>query len=527
MGWAKYGPQSLAISGLAALASAVLLVLAYPDVSWGILALVALVPWWWAWWRGPLEVGRSALLGWIWGMAFFGLLLHWVLNLPFFPWHAWIAGVLYCSLWPAGFAALFTAFARRVGKEAALLWLPAAWTGMEYLRSLGPLGFPWGTLGTSQWNHPLWLQSADLWSFYGLSFLIALTNSAGVAWLLGHPRRRSLTLALVGLWMGVSLYGFFRRRQVIEAASAAPRTSPIALLQGNFPEEKKTAPTVIIDSWRCYTRQAREAARRGARLLILPETAFPTIIERNPWLEEGWKRLARETQACILVGALSGPDYEGEGRPYQNVLIAYGPEGEEGRYAKVRLMVFGEFVPLRRFFPFLGRFSLRDTDHVPGAGWYPLRTSWGSLGVMICYESIFPYIGRALAQRGARLLVVVTNDAWFGPSAAALQHASLAVFRAVETRRPLARCANTGISGFVQPWGEFRPRSGLFTEEVLVDTLPDYAAPTLYLLWGDWFPLLCSLLFLGRWWGGFIRPKAEPSPRRSPPPCSPPSLGTR
>jgi apolipoprotein N-acyltransferase len=165
-----------------------------------------------------------------------------------------------------------------------------------------------------------------------------------------------------------------------------------------------------------------------------------------------------------------------------------------GSYDKVHLVPFGEYVPLKRFLPFVQRLVAAAGDFLPGDSQAPLKFPKASAGVLICFESIFPELGRAMTANGAALLVNLTNDAWYGMSSAPYQHFSMAVFRAVENRRPVIRAANTGISAFILPNGRILEQSGLFTETLLTREIPlPYPGLTLYTRYGDFFAMALTI----------------------------------
>jgi apolipoprotein N-acyltransferase len=177
-----------------------------------------------------------------------------------------------------------------------------------------------------------------------------------------------------------------------------------------------------------------------------------------------------------------------------------------GSYDKVHLVPFGEYVPMKRFLPFVRRLVVAAGDFVAGSKVEPLELPTAAAGVLICFESIFPELGRAMTKNGASLLVNLTNDAWYGMSSAPFQHFSMAVFRAVENRRPLVRAANTGISAFILPSGRITAQSGLFTEALLTMEIPvPDSGLTLYTRYGDFFAVAFTLfsavnIFLACWY---------------------------
>jgi apolipoprotein N-acyltransferase len=161
------------------------------------------------------------------------------------------------------------------------------------------------------------------------------------------------------------------------------------------------------------------------------------------------------------------------------------------KYDKAHLVPYGEYVPFKRYLPFLGKVVAQVGDFAPGESGNTMPWEKGAIGVQICYEVIFPELSRAMAKNNAVLLINITNDAWFGTSGGPYQHFSMTVFRAVENRRALARSANTGISGFIDPAGRILKSTPLLKEVVLTRNLPLISAKSFYTRFGDLFALAC------------------------------------
>ncbi len=208
-----------------------------------------------------------------------------------------------------------------------------------------------------------------------------------------------------------------------------------------------------------YGSLTREAAKVGPVLVVWPESVLPGSPEEEPWVSERAAEAARESGAWLLAG---GPYRDEQGRP-RNSAYLYAPSGHRrDRYDKVQLVPFGEYVPGRRWLPLLERYHVREEDFAAGWQHRVMQAGMMAVGPMICFESIFPRISWELVGRGAQVLVVITNDAWFGRTAAAAQHRQIAVLRAVETNRWVVRGASTGISSIIAPDGRVVAEAGLF-----------------------------------------------------------------
>jgi len=396
---------------------------------------------------------------------------------------------LYLSLYPALFAA---AAARLNNSPVSPFLLAAYWVALEYLRAHVITGFPWCLLGCSQYARIHLIQSADLFGAYGLSFLIVLVNglvSRRIAMPLSRRTgtlRWDLPVAAV-LIMAAWAYGHYRISE-IEAWEGAARPVEAAVIQANIDQSVKWDPAFQEKTIEAYARLTRSARGFHPELIVWPETALPFFFQDDPKKASRIFSLAAESKAALVFG---GPAYRRQEGVvcYYNRAYLIGPEARHvSYYDKIHLVPFGEYVPLKRYFPFIRRLVEAAGDFAPGEKLRPLKTGDLSLGVLICFEAIFPELGRGLVQEGANLLVNLTNDAWFGRTSAPFQHLSMAVFRAVENRRPMIRAANTGFSAFVAPTGLIQARSQLFVQTILTGSTPVAAFPlTIYTRFGDFF----------------------------------------
>ncbi len=482
-----------------ALLSGALLVLCFPKPDLGWLVWIALAPLFLALLgRAPPGAGgepvlptfrQGAGLGFMAGAVFLGGHLYWVW---IFGWYAWLALTVYQALWIALFGALAVTLLRRAPRALAPPALAAAWTAMEWARGLGLLGLTWGDLAVSQHRCLPVLQMLDWTGPWGLTFLIALVNASlaiGVrdqAWRAkGHPGRR---------WLAGSLLcvGLLVARGAWLLAPSDPTgtiTLPVAVVQGNVNQDVLWDAAYVRRAMETHFRLTQRAARAGARLVIWPETSLPGELRNDPALRAVIGRLARVADTELVVGS---NDRIGT-RAYNRAFLIDRHGWLRGGYAKRQLVPYGECVPMRAWFPFLEKLHVTAFDLTPGEGFFPLRGDH-RLGVVICFESGFPNISRAMAGQGAEILVEITDDTWFGRTAAAAQHAAMAPLRAVETRRALARATATGISTLVDDHGRVRRRLGLFQQGYLLDRLPLRRDTTLYVRLGDW-PVFLSLLF--------------------------------
>jgi apolipoprotein N-acyltransferase len=507
-----------ALSGLA-------LALSYPHADlWG-LAFVALAPF-------LLALERSDAVdalrnGYACGVVFFLTLLYWVAGVVVtyggLPWPVALLVlallVVYLATYFAVFALVIAASWRRFG-PLGLLAAPVAWVGCEIVRGRALTGFPWGLLGYSQAaNLPL-LQVSALGGIYAVSFLVMVVN-AGLALLWVRARRRrgaavaaprgalAAAAAAILAALAAHLGGALAIRSGMREAEAEPVR--VATIQANVPQERKwdaaQEERILAD----LDRLTRQAARSGARIIVWPESSSPFSVHLPHRVQSGGPPEVREHRAYtdrltglasdLEVGLIVGSvDYRVEGGRLEalNSALSVAPDGTLGpSYDKVHLVPFGEYVPLERLLFFVNR-VVRGAiaGFAGGTRFDPLPTPAGKAATFICYEAIFPELVRRIAAGEGAFLVNITNDAWFGRTAAPRQHLAMAAVRAVENRRHLVRAANTGISALVDPYGRIISRTRLGETAVLVGSIGARRGTTPYARAGDLFAWGCAILTL-------------------------------
>jgi apolipoprotein N-acyltransferase len=447
--------------------SGLLLSLCFPPAGLWFLAWVALVPWLIAL---RLARGGAAFLGsWIGGFVFLGALCYW---LYLFGVSVLVLAALALGLWLVLWA-MSVRWIGRLGPAPRIVGVAVLWAGVEWVRGLGDFGFTWGWLGYSQSPRPDLLPLAGLFGTLALSFVIALVNAAVADVVLAGMRgdrparavlRAGVCVAVVALCMFGARAAVKRTRPtgpeiraiVIQGSSGGPLTAKDVNIPPSAAERQKT-----LDIYGSLT--AKAATQRPA-LVIWPESVIPGAPEADPDIAARVSQIARSSDAWLLAG---GPYYDERGRTFNSAYL-YSPTGNlTARYDKVQLVPFGEYVPARAWLPLLKRYNVRDFDFTAGAVHRVLQAGTIAVGPMICFESTFPIIGWQLADRRAQVLVVITNDAWFGRTAAAAQHQQMAVLRAVETGRWVLRGASTGISSIIAPDGRVVARAGLYKQSVL------------------------------------------------------------
>ncbi len=482
-----------------ALLSGVLLALSFPRLDLAALAWVGLVPLLLVSRRRPFATGFAA------GVGFFGLVLYWlnIVMVNYGHLHPVLSGVAYLLLvaYLASFFGTAIWAAHRLESRLGLalpLTLPVVWVALEFLRAFFLTGFPWAMLGYSQQSLLPLIQSSDILGPYGLSYLLVLFNVT-LALLVSHFVRRTAVpfprLALIAtllLSVGNFAYGHFRLQQHPDRRATTLQT---VLVQGNIDQSVKWDPTYQWGTIDIYKRMSLRPQDASAQLVIWPESAVPFFFQEPGVLSDQVRQVAAGRGTWLLFGSPAYEDINRQ-RHYLNSAFLLSPAGEElGRSDKVHLVPFGEYVPLKTFLPFIDKLVVGIGDFSPGTI-SPLPMNGQKIGVLVCFEGIFPELAREYVRRGSDLLVNVTNDAWFGRSSAPYQHLAMARFRAVENRVWLARAANTGISALIAPSGRITAQTALFERTALSGAVGLGAQPTIYNRFGDVFPALCGLLSL-------------------------------
>ena len=449
------------------------------------------------------------------GLAHYLSLLYWVVFTMriygYLPWWQCVSLLVllatYLALYPGTFALCLVHFCR---KPAHLILIaPVLWVALEYVRTFLLTGFPWGIVGYSQFNQLHIVQISDMFGVYGVSYLVILFNCAVYVVLLGaagkkwHDRvsgKREMLLAAIsalGL-IGLALVYGSMRIKTMDAAMADAESPRMAVVQGNINQAQKWDPAFQISTTKKYLDLTRSAAAGKPDLVIWPETATPFYFGASPKLTQLVIDTVRQTGISLLVGSPSVRE-EGGRSVFYNSAYLIAPDGQTlGRYDKVHLVPFGEYVPLKRLLSFAGKMVAQVGDFASGEKGHTLALGEGrpDIGVQICFEIIFPGLSRSLVKNGAGVLVNLTNDAWFGESSAAFQHFSMTVFRAVENRRSLVRCANTGISGFIDPVGRVVAKTELFEDAVVDRPVPVITQTAIYTRIGDAFAMTCLIVLL-------------------------------
>ena len=399
----------------------------------------------------------------------------------------------YLAVYPSLFALIVDRLIAGLG-ILGLSLAPAVWVTTELGRTYLFSGFPWEVLGYSQTTVLPVAQVASLFGVYGLSALVALVSTALALLVVDRTRARWWVTAVAAVAVAASV-GWGSARLADGSLTREGTPIRVGLVQGNVPQDEKGDLARTSATLQTYDRLTREAAGRGARFVLWPESALPVFFEEDRPASDAIRRLAHDTRTFILLGS----DQIERGTPsrYYNAAYLMDPDGTIGAvYRKVHLVPWGEYVPWRRILFFVAPLVQAVSDFSPGDRVVPLPVAGHRASTAICYEVIFPDLAREAARQGSQLLTTITNDAWFGRSSAPWQHFEMASLRAIEQGRYLVRAANTGISGIVDPYGRVVARSPLFEETLIVGDVRFLDGQTVYARTGDLLVYACAVATL-------------------------------
>jgi apolipoprotein N-acyltransferase len=381
---------------------------------------------------------------------------------------------------------------------------------MEYVRSQLPFGgFPWLNVGYSQTDFLRIIQIADLVGVYGVSFLVVWINAALVFSLTERKRVwRSLlpTMLGVGMLTASLIYGdrSLRKWDQVKTQYKA------ALLQGNLSIDESDASLM----WKYQDGYVSMADRLGPQkidLLVLPEAPSPMIYQYDAHYREAMQALARRFPMGLVFNNIYYREVDGRRRYFNSSYILDRNGREAGRYDKIHLVPFGEYIPWQKVFFFSETISKDVGNFCPGESYSTFSLSGHTANTIICFEAVFPDLVREFIQTGkSELIINLTNDAWYGDTSAPYQHLAMARWRAVENRRFLLRAANSGISAILSPSGRIRERTGLLLQDTAVGEFAFLSGTTVYTNHGGLPVFLCAIItFLVLAYGAWKGRKAE------------------
>ncbi|QER42076.1 apolipoprotein N-acyltransferase [Thermodesulfobacterium sp. TA1] len=486
--------------------SGIFLTLAFPKWNLWLVAFLGLIPLFWS-----LSLAKSSIKAFIYGFGFgffhFTTLLYWIvytltkyggLNLFF---------SMFLLLIVSAYLALFYALGLSIAYRCQLFNQPTlvkgflvsfVWVGIEWLRANLLTGFPWGQIGYVAANFSPLLQLAEVGGVWVLSFFLVWVNYFGFLLLTKTTETKNCfkvlinphTLAFCFLTVLLLFSGFYLKVRWEKLVKEETKEFKIALLQGNIPQEIKESKQIEI-SFQVYRNLALNVLKEKPDLILFPETAFNFYFpyETKPTAElllflDELKNEGKKFNLVprVVFGTFRLSYTQGQPKAYNSLIVWDGKDFVDF-YDKVKLVPFGEYVPLLEYFPFLKKISVVTDVLKPGFSknlYLPLDNGFIKATPLICFESAFGEILRERLKENTQLVYIATNDAWFGQTSAPYQHFQMAVVRAVEARRFTVQVANSGISGIIDPTGKILTQTPLEKEAVITHTVKPLYQPTLF-----------------------------------------------
>jgi len=439
--------------------------------------------------------GRESFkLGYLFGLVTNSLLLYWITwaTLP-----GVLGGILALSFYTA-FLFLFYSWVQRIFKEKAVFFLPFLWVMMEYSRSLLDIGFPWLNLSYTQTYYLHLIQYASFIGNYGVSFWIVWINVL-LYFLIkdfGYPKKVLAYLAIIFLLFVVP---YLQGKKILSQEIADEKIS-IAMIQGNIPQDVKWDYEMLDYNFEVFSNLTKDIVEK-VDLILWPETAAPCYLKAEPKYFSMIKSLADSLRTPILLGTNDYYLTEKGEYLYFNSAFYFKPENysipnqiNPVIYNKIHLVPFSEWVPYSRVLGWLYKIKFGLSDYTPGKDYIIFENPRGKFATLICFEAVFPDLVRKFVLKGADFLVNITNDGWFGKTSGPYQHAQINVFRAIENRISVARCANTGVSMFVDPYGRIKSKTKIYVQDILTGKISKRKGLTFYTRYGDFFAKGVSLV---------------------------------
>ncbi len=451
------------------------------------LAWIGLVPLLFA--VDNLNPGQSFRYGLVFGFLFALFSLFWIvfLQIDMNTKLLIIFGLIVLFM----YLGLYYGVALLIAKKIGLWYLPIVVAGLEFLRGIGELRFPWLSLGYTQARYPLFIQQAAIYGVYGISLWLVLLN-VSIYYTLKRKKLGNLFLAIIIFVLPV-LYGITR------STDTGERMVTVGIVQPNIdPNMKfsrelryKTFERLMQLSIRCASTALHEYDDT-IDIIVWPETATPVFLKSPGSYRDLVTHLANKLDVPIFTGtAIYDPKTH---EIFNGAVLVEPASGIAQEYRKIYLVPFGEHIPFDNHIALLRNVDFGEGDYTPGTDYTVFKTAEFNFACLICFESIFPDMSRRFVNEGADVLINITNDGWFGKISGAQQHNDMAILRSVENGTVLFRCANTGISMIVDQFGRVTVEKPLFVEEVIVSSLSIAQVDTIFQRFGHLLPLVCVIL---------------------------------
>ncbi len=480
-----------------AVASGVLFALAFPDYSIAWLAFFALIPLLVALQR-VRGVGEAFLLGWLSQTVAWLIMVPWVVRvMSHYGGLPYLTGVLIFVAMAAFlglYGGVFAAVVRLIGpggRFGTWLLVPLVWAAVEFARTYVLTGFPWNLIAAAIVDYAPLIQISRAAGPYFLGCLILLP-AVLISWLLTNRAQpivqvmaTAAVLTVVFVWWATG-YVAERWRTTLDAGD---ETYTAALLQPNISQEMRWNESNVVTIFQRMMEMTNEAADRGAGVVIWPESTVPLSYATTNFYRDAIESFSRARNVDVILGSVAEDPAQPD-RMWNSAFLVSGGR-TIGHYDKIRLVPFGEYVPLRKMLFFARKLVHAVGEFEFGVNDFPLRGKT-SYGAAICYEVVFPQITRSQVRHGAAVLVTITNDAWYDGTSAPRQHLNQARLRAVEDDRDLLRAATTGISAFVDRTGRVVQELPMGREGTIYARFSTRHIVTPYVRFGDWFAWLAA-----------------------------------
>jgi apolipoprotein N-acyltransferase len=484
---------------LLALLSGLLFAFSFPNVAIGWFAFVAFIPLYVAL-HGARSGWQAAGLGWIAQTTAWLLMVPWVVRvMSHYGGLPYAVGVLlFCamSLYLGLYGALYGWLFWRIRPASFSRWLVVAlaWPVVEFIRTYAMTGFPWNLIAAAIVDYTSLIQIDRVAGPYLVAFLM-LIPAIVVAWLITQRPQGIARILVIGgativlfVWWATGLVA----SKLIDRPNASPMTRA-ALLQPNISQEMRWNDTNLIAIYQRMMSMTNEAISGGAKIVIWPESTVPLSYTSTDFYRRSIEEVSRLHDVDVILGSVA-EDPKNVNRMWNAAFLVSGGK-TIGHYDKIRLVPFGEYVPLRRMLFFAEKlvhavgefeFGTRDTP-LPGRFQY---------GPAICYEVVYPQITRTQVRHGANVLVTITNDAWYDGTSAPRQHLNQARLRAIEDDRYLLRAGTTGISAFVDPTGRVLRELPMGQSGIIYAEFQARETTTPYVRFGDWFAWAAAVVVM-------------------------------
>ena len=505
------------LNAVLAVASAILLVLAFPDYEFWFLAWFALAPLFFAIEREKESAAKSLVVGWIFGTCFFFGSCWWLTFAPItyakFPFLlAYFLLFLAClavGFFSAIFAAVFSILLKRFG-NSAIFAAPFLWTAIEFLR-FWTTGNNWNAIGYVQaFVGGSRINLASIGGVYLLSFYFLVFNSL-IVYAVKTKIKNNKTIYLNAIFFGLFQILLYSLTELHIPNVSSQQTATVVAVQPNVPmsglnyekyQQLRRRHVELAESALQNVQQTSSDAQ--PIVVIFPESPMNFMYSEDTEFQEFVKNFAATNNVSVLFNAAE-PD--ARNKAYFNSAVMVGADGKKlAQYDKIYLVPFGESVPapLKNIVPALvGSFSYGEEYDL-------LPLGEAKAGVMICFESHFGNLSAEFARNGADVLIEMTNDGYLGETPVLRQHLANAVFRAVETNRPVLRVTNVGVTAYINERGEISDAADSYTEATRVWTVAKSdGKQTFYVKYGDWFAWLCSLVSLALLFLSFVKRKTN------------------